>query len=150
MLDKKNIEDILALTPMQEGMFFHYLKEPENDHYFEQLSLEISGEIKEEFFEKAWNFVIKTNEMLRTVFRWEKMDSPAQVVLKQHNPDLGFFDLSAIENHVEQQKQLKKIISEDRKVKFNLREVPFRVILCKLSEKDYHILISNHHMKSKE
>jgi acyl carrier protein len=28
-LDKKNIEDILSLTPMQEGMLFHYLKEPE-------------------------------------------------------------------------------------------------------------------------
>jgi hypothetical protein len=43
--DKKNIEDILSLTSMQEGMLFHYLKEPKSDHYFEQLSLEISGEI---------------------------------------------------------------------------------------------------------
>jgi len=33
--DKKGIQDILALTPMQEGMLFHYLKEPEGDLYFE-------------------------------------------------------------------------------------------------------------------
>ncbi len=26
-LIKKNIQDILALTPMQEGMLYHYLKE---------------------------------------------------------------------------------------------------------------------------
>ncbi|MGD2085113.1 MAG: amino acid adenylation domain-containing protein [Candidatus Aminicenantes bacterium] len=145
-LDKKNIEDILALTPMQEGMLFHYLKYPENEHYFEQLSLEISGQIDKEHFEKAWNFVTETNEMLRTVFRWEKVDKPAQVVLKQHNPEVRFFDLSAIENHVEQQKQLEKIKLQDRKAKFNLREVPFRIILCKLSDKDYHIIISNHHI----
>ena len=44
-LDKKNIENIAALTPLQEGMLFHYLKDPKNDIYFEQLSLDISGEI---------------------------------------------------------------------------------------------------------
>lgn len=31
----KDIEDIVALTPLQEGMLFYYLKDPENDHYFE-------------------------------------------------------------------------------------------------------------------
>ena len=72
-LNKKNIEDIFGLTPMQEGMLFHYLKDPDNDHYFEQLSLEISGEIDPEIFEKTWNFVIESNEMLRTVFRWENV-----------------------------------------------------------------------------
>lgn len=27
-IDKDNIEDILALTPMQEGILFSYLKDP--------------------------------------------------------------------------------------------------------------------------
>ncbi|UCH93180.1 MAG: hypothetical protein JSV88_23245 [Candidatus Aminicenantes bacterium] len=67
--DRKNIEDILALTPMQEGILFHYLKNPGDNHYFEQLSLNISGEINRQFFEKAWNWVIEANEMLRVVFR---------------------------------------------------------------------------------
>ena len=83
-LDNKNIEDILALTPMQEGMLFHYLKDPNSDYYFEQLSLEISGEIDVEIFQKAWNFVIGTNEMLWVVFRWEKLENPIQVILRGH------------------------------------------------------------------
>jgi iturin family lipopeptide synthetase B len=145
-LNKKNIEDIFALIPMQEGMLFHYLKDPKEDHYCEQLNLKITGEFNLEGFKKAWDFVVQGNDMLRTFFRWEKLDSPAQVVLKQHNPDLGFFDLSDIENHAKQQKQLEKIKLEDRKEKFDLRQVPFRVILCKVSEKDYHIVISNHHI----
>jgi hypothetical protein len=76
----KDIEDIATLTPLQEGMLFHYLKDPENDHYFEQLSLEVSAKIDVEIFEKAWNAVIETNKMLRTSFRWEKLNKPAQNV----------------------------------------------------------------------
>jgi len=31
-----------------------------------------------------------------------------------------------------------------------LREIPFRVLLCKVSDRDYRMIINNHHMKSKE
>ena len=49
-LDKQDIENILALTPLQEGMLFHYLQDPRSGLYFEQLSLEISGEIDVQLF----------------------------------------------------------------------------------------------------
>ncbi len=97
-LDKNNIIDVLPLTPMQEGMFFHYLKIPENNSYFEQLSLEISGEIDGEIFQKAWNFVVETNEMLRTVFRWEKLGKPIQIILNEHKCKVIFHDLSGKDN----------------------------------------------------
>ncbi len=66
-LNPKRIENVLALTPLQEGILFHYLKNPGSDYYFEQLCLDISGEIDVRHFEKAWNMVIETNEMLRTI-----------------------------------------------------------------------------------
>jgi hypothetical protein len=93
-MDKKNIEDIVALTPMQDGMLFHYLKEPEMDYYFEQLCLDISGKIDFSLFEQAWNRVIERNEMLRTLFRWEKMKAPAQIILKQYRLKPAYIDLS--------------------------------------------------------
>ncbi|MDQ1353286.1 MAG: hypothetical protein QG657_3592, partial [Acidobacteriota bacterium] len=40
-LNPKRIANILALTPVQEGMLFHYLQDPQSELYFEQLSLEI-------------------------------------------------------------------------------------------------------------
>ncbi|HLP57950.1 MAG TPA: condensation domain-containing protein, partial [Candidatus Deferrimicrobium sp.] len=79
-LDPNQIENIIALTSLQEGMLFHYLQVPQSQLYFEQLSLEISGEIDVSHFEKAWQVVIETNEMLRTVFRWEKVENPVQIV----------------------------------------------------------------------
>jgi amino acid adenylation domain-containing protein len=144
-LDKENIEDILALTPIQEGLLFHYLKAPGSDLYFEQLNLEISGRINIEHFERACNVVIENNEMLRTVFRWETVKNPSGVILKKHLLNPFFFDLSNKDNS-EKQKALEKIKTADREKPFDLQEVPFRVTLCKLASKRYLMIISNHHI----
>ena len=108
-IDKKDIEDVIALTPMQEGMLFDYFKEPVSDLYFEQLSLEISGKIDKQKFAAAWNFVIDTNEILRTVFRWEKLENPVQIILKEHKIQLKYYDFSN-KNLDEKQKWLEKIV----------------------------------------
>lgn len=144
-LDKGNIEDIIALTPMQEGILFHYLKEPESDYYFEQLSLEISGRVDIDCFEQAWNFVIETNEMLRTEFRWEKLKSPTQIVLKDHTLTLRYHDFSNVDIG-EKTGQIEEIKAKERKETFDLREVPFHVTLCKVEEDKYEMIIGNHHI----
>ncbi|MCP4151900.1 MAG: AMP-binding protein, partial [bacterium] len=159
---KKNIANILALTPMQQGMLFHYLKEPTSGLYFEQLTLELStlelstlelstlelsGCVEKKLFEKAWNTVIQTNEMLRTQFRWEKIKNPVQVVLKQHHIKPRYYDSQ--EHHREQNRQtgwLEEIKTKDRKEGFDLQEVPFRVTLCKHETNRHTLIISNHHI----
>jgi tyrocidine synthetase-3 len=144
-LNKKNIEDIFALTPIQQGMLFHYLKDPNSDPYFEQLSLEIWGEIDRDIFAKAWNFVIESNEMLRTIFRWKNVEHPIQIVLKQYKLQPLFFDLFGKQED-ERKKLLSQIKLKDRKTKFNLQEVPFRVMLCRREKDKYEMIISNHHI----
>ncbi|MCK5055222.1 MAG: amino acid adenylation domain-containing protein, partial [Candidatus Aminicenantes bacterium] len=154
-INRQKIEDILALTPLQEGMLFHYLRDPDSDLYFEQLCLQISGVVDADIIKKAWNFVIASNEMLRTVFRWKKMKKPVQMVLKEHQPELNFFDLSRDEpekNEKIKQKLSKEVYStaeiksEDRREKFDLEQVPFRVTLCKIAKDKYEMVISNHHI----
>jgi non-ribosomal peptide synthetase component F len=144
-INSKSIENILALTPMQEGMLFHYLKAPRGELFFEQLSLEISGEISVDHFEKAWNSVTANNEMLRTVFHWEKLEKPVQISLKEHQCSVIFYDLSDKESG-RKKRALEEIKNKDRHEAFDLHRVPFRVILCKLAEKQYEVIISNHHI----
>ncbi|MGD2089482.1 MAG: amino acid adenylation domain-containing protein [Candidatus Aminicenantes bacterium] len=144
-LDKKIIRDIYALTPMQEGMLYHYLKNPVTQHYFEQLSLEICGEINPVFFEKAWNLVVNSNEVLRTVFRWEKLAKPTQVVLGTYRCQMEIHDLCST-NGSGKGNRLIEIKEKDRKKGFDLQEVPFRVILCKTAENKYCLIISYHHI----
>ena len=144
-LDKRNIEDMLALTPMQQGMLFHYLKQPEGDQYFEQLCLQISGVIDEAAFDRAWDHVVKANGALRTVFRWEKLNKPVQIVLKEYKTRTFKHDLTG-EADGAKEKLLKQILDEDRSAGFDLREVAFRVTLCRLESNKYQMIISNHHI----
>ncbi|MDQ1350148.1 MAG: hypothetical protein QG657_449, partial [Acidobacteriota bacterium] len=144
-LDPKHIENVLALTPLQEGILFHYLQDPQSEVYFAQLCLEISGEIDMSSFENAWNTVIETNEMLRTVFRWEKLEKPSQIILKEHKCKVIFYDLS--DNGVFQKvKASEETKDRDRRETFDLHQVPFRITLCKMDEKKYEMIISNHHI----
>ncbi|HLP48552.1 MAG TPA: condensation domain-containing protein, partial [Candidatus Kapabacteria bacterium] len=125
-LNPQYIEDIIALTPLQEGMLFHYLQDPGSRLYCEHLNLEISGPIDRPLFENAWQAVTQTNEMLRTVFRWEKLAKPSQIVLKEHQCRVIFYDLSAKDN-CQKKTALEEIKMNDRRAGFNLHEVPFRV-----------------------
>jgi iturin family lipopeptide synthetase B len=144
-LNKKNIRDIFALTPMQEGILFHYLKDPGKEYYFQQLSLEISGKINKKRFEKAWNFVAAANEMLRAVFQWEKLENPIQIILKKHKIQPIYHDLSDKTGN-QAKKHLEEIKTRDKKVKFDLTSVPFRITLCKLGSQTHIIIISYHHI----
>jgi amino acid adenylation domain-containing protein len=144
-VDRESIQDITALTYLQEGILFHYLKNPGSNHYFEQLSLNISGEIDAALLEKALNFVVETNEMLRTLFRWENMKNPVQIVLKKHLIKPKHYDFSHIDSS-EKNKRIEEIKIKDRKEQFDLRKIPFRIALCKIQEDRYEIIVSNHHI----
>jgi amino acid adenylation domain-containing protein len=148
--DKKEIQDIFALTPSQEGMLLHYLKEPGNDVYVAQLAIHLSGWIDTELFEKAWNRVVANNDMLRARFRWEGVAEPLQVIMKKQDLFPIYHDLSKeIKGEIKGDrhlKNLKKILEKDRKAGFDLRNTPFRVMLCGLAENVYTMVISNHHI----
>lgn len=140
-----NIEDILALTPVQDETLYHYLYNPGSRMDVRQLCLEMSGRIEFELFREAWQWVVNTNEMLRTVFRWDDVKKPMQLVLKEHRPGLRYFDLTIGDESLED------ILNKDRDEKFELQDVPFRVTLCKLAEigteqYKYGMIITNHHI----
>jgi amino acid adenylation domain-containing protein len=145
MPSRKDVEEILSLTPLQEGMLFHYLKSPDDNLYFEQLCLNLSGEIDSGHFRRAWEMVTDTNEMLRTVFRWKKLKRPVQIVLKSHPIQIRYHDISS-SPAAEREQRLKEIKVRDREATFDLQQVAFRVTLCKEAEDRYYIIISNHHI----
>ncbi len=144
-LTPKNIEDILAVTPMQASMLFHYFSQPESGIYHEQICYKLKGKIQSEYLKTAWNFVARNNEMLRTVFRWDGIRFPVQIILKEHIIPFKEYDLSDL-NDEERQIQIENIRLEDRKKRVDIVAEPFRVILCRLTECEYEMIVNTHHV----
>lgn len=144
-IDEKAVEDIYSLTPMQEGMLFHYLKTPAGSLYVDQLCLELSGEIKTDIFQSAWKTVQSTNETLRTVFRWEGVKEPVQIVLNQPDLELKILQLSVTDS-IQLEEDLEEIKKNDRQRGFDLREVPFRVTLVCRAKRRCTMIVTNHHI----
>ena len=144
-LPRDNVQAIIELTPTQEGLLFHYLQAPESTQYHTQLCLELAGSVDQQHFQQAWGHVVQSNEMLRTVFRWQGIQKPVQIVLKQTDLCFNAIDFSHVELS-QQHTLLEEMKLADRLQRFNLLEVPLRITLCKLSASRFMVVLSNHHI----
>ncbi len=142
---KSAVEDILPLTPMQESMLFQYLKNPNSEEYFQQLTLYLYGELEVEGFKKAWCTVAQRNEALRSVIKWENLNQPVQVVFKEQRLKIREYDFSCIDEGTWREKVV-KMAQEDRWEGLDIEKEPFRISLLKMPEHNYAVIISGHHI----
>src|SRR5689334_18807425 len=68
------------LSPMQQGMLFHHLKEPHTGVDIEQLVIHLPEAIDPARLQTAWNWLAQRHEILRTRFVWEGVEQPQQEV----------------------------------------------------------------------
>ncbi|MFD2882351.1 condensation domain-containing protein [Paenibacillus rhizoplanae] len=86
------------------------------------------------------------NDIFRTVFMYEELERPLQIVLKKRNPLIVFEDYTGltedeIKHHVERFKQ------SDRERGFDLtKDVLLRMAILKTGESRYEIVWSHHHI----
>lgn len=146
-LDKRNVQAILGLSSMQEAMLFHHLSDPGSDLHVEQVCLVLNGDVDENFFKRAWDRVVQANDALRTVFRWEDIKKPVQVVLNEHQPEVRCLDFDGKPgNRQTALDTVERLIAQDKQEKFDLTLVPFRVSLARLGQEQTAMLISYHHI----
>src|SRR5215469_5867359 len=82
-MKKNKIEAIYPLSPMQQGMLFHCLDNGYSGIYFEQVNYILQGSLDIEGFKKAWQRVMDRHTVLRTLFTWENLENPLQLVQRQ-------------------------------------------------------------------
>ncbi|HHJ52558.1 MAG TPA: non-ribosomal peptide synthetase, partial [Caldithrix abyssi] len=142
----KNIEAIYPLSPLQQGMLFHYVYNPQSATYFEQFSAKFKGHIDPEIFEYAWKAVVRRHSALRTSFVWKKLDRMLQVVHRDVDVSVNFLDWRDVPEN-DQPKRLEKFAAEDRQKGFNLAKAPLlRFFLIRLKDDLYQFLWSFHHL----
>ena len=116
-MKKQDIENILPLTPIQEGILFHAIQNPGNDVYYEQYNCTLKGNLGIEEFKNAWQSVIDRHSVLRTQFLWENKDKPLQIIRKKADLNFHFHDFTNYSVN-EQNGQVESLIKQDERIGF--------------------------------
>lgn len=88
------VEDIYALSPVQEGMLFHSLLDAASPAYYQFIRYDVTGTFSPTVLRLALQKLVQQHDALRTKFIYKNLSRPAQVVLSQRNAEFTWFDLS--------------------------------------------------------
>ncbi len=146
MKKTEQLVDVYRLSPMQEGMLFHALRDKGSHAYFEQTLFTLRGDIDKELLEESFNRLIGRYDILRTVFHFENLKLPLQVVLKERRLKMDYRDISHLEDH-KKGARLKVLCRKDRERGFDLsKDLLTRISLFKTGPGMYKLLWSCHHI----
>ncbi|SDU98318.1 non-ribosomal peptide synthetase [Pseudomonas mucidolens] len=143
-VNPRDIADLYPLSPMQQGILFHTLHEPDGPAYTNQLRVDVQ-QLDAERFRAAWQQTLDAHDILRTAFVWPpEMSAPVQIVLGSVPMPLVIHDWQGRAN-LEQ--ALDQLAAEDLDAGFQLDRAPLlRVILVRTGASTYHLIYTSHHI----
>ncbi|MEV6860368.1 amino acid adenylation domain-containing protein [Streptosporangium subroseum] len=141
------LEDVLPLTPLQEGMFFHAAYDDDGvDVYQAQCVLALAGRLEPEVLRSAAASLVRRYPVLRSGFRLRKTGEPIQVVYREVPLNWSEVDLSDLDAEV-RDRRLGELVAADWVARFDLGRPPLlRFTLVKLAADEYRLVLTNHHI----
>ncbi|WP_387468472.1 condensation domain-containing protein, partial [Photorhabdus sp. RM323S] len=116
-----NIQDIYALSPLQDGILFHHLLANEGDPYLLTGQMVFANRALLDRYLAAMQQVVNRHDILRTAFVWQGLSGPAQVVWRQATLSVTELTLDPAEGPVSE--QLNRRFAP-RHYRFNLSKAP--------------------------
>ncbi len=145
-MNSRSVEDIYPLSPMQQGMLFHTLLDPEAGTYIEQTCCILRGQVRSDIFRRAWQQMVDRHTILRTGFVWEGVATPLQVVYRHVDLPFRYEDWRTLPTE-EQQARLEAMLAEDRARGFDLASAPLmRLSLVRIADDAWHFSWVHHHL----
>ncbi|MHC8402027.1 amino acid adenylation domain-containing protein [Pseudomonas sp. MDT1-17] len=130
------LEDLYPLSPMQQGMLFHTLYEPEVGAYISQLRLDIQG-LDPLRFAQAWQTALERHDILRSSFHWQGLDTAHQAIVRQVALPLEVLEATDTDD----------LADAERALGFELGSAPlFRLKLVRTGANDWHLVYTSHHI----
>ncbi|MCL2426256.1 MAG: amino acid adenylation domain-containing protein [Oscillospiraceae bacterium] len=141
---KNKMEKIYALTPMQEGMLYHYNVDSHDKSYHTQAAFWIHEDIDGSIMRQALDILSFKHEALRTLFAIPKTSgAPKQVVVE--NKPIEFIEMHA-DSEIEAE-TIDKVIQDDLSRGFDLQKDSLvRLINVKCSSSRDLLILSSHHI----
>ncbi|MBL1266032.1 non-ribosomal peptide synthetase [Candidatus Methylomicrobium oryzae] len=141
-VEHRRIEDLYPLSPLQQGILFHALREPEANLYVTQLAVDLIG-VDADRFIRAWREVSNRHEILRSGFFWQG-EASLQAVWREAEIPVAWLDWrSAAFNEDE----LTALAQADYARGFDLARPPLqRLTLVGLPRERTRLIWTNHHL----
>jgi amino acid adenylation domain-containing protein/non-ribosomal peptide synthase protein (TIGR01720 family) len=140
-----NVEDVYELSPLQEGMFYHWLSDEFGSLYFGQVSYRVKSnglDIKK--IRRAYDSLIARHGMLRTSFSSDYAGRFLQIVRKKVTSN---FTYEHIENYEDKQAYVNYVKQKDTDKGFDLRgPSQMRMHIINLNDGEYEFIWSHHHI----
>ncbi|MER8072091.1 amino acid adenylation domain-containing protein, partial [Streptomyces sp. NPDC094034] len=146
-MKRSRIEDILPLSPLQEGLLFHAQFDDEAaDTYVVQLVISLRGTVDGAALRTAVNEVLTRHANLRVGIQHRKTGQPVQLVMRDVEVPWQDIDLTHLA-HEQRAAELERLLTEDRGRRFDLSQAPLiRCALVRMAEDDYRFVWANHHI----
>jgi non-ribosomal peptide synthetase component F len=142
----KNVEDMYALSPMQQGMLFHVRSAPGSAQYFVQWMCVLKGILNIDAFEQVWQVIVNRHPSLRTIFLWEGLAEPIQVVRREAVLPWEMEDWRELSADA-QDERLQQRLMADQQRGFDLAHAPLmRIRIIRTGDQAHQIIWSFHHL----
>ncbi|MFF7192000.1 condensation domain-containing protein, partial [Streptomyces sp. NPDC008222] len=147
MTGRPRIQDILPLSPFQEGLLFHSLFDPtDTDVYTVQWAFDLKGTLDAAALRAAAETVLRRHPNLRASFRQRKSGEPVQVIPTEVPLPWQEIDLSA-QGREEAERAAARLLVEDRTTRFDPARPPLlRFTLIRLASDLHRLVFINHHL----
>jgi amino acid adenylation domain-containing protein len=140
-----SIEAAFPLTPLQEGMLYHTLREPAAGVYHAHCLATLEGTLEEAHFQHAWQLAAHRHAALRTFFAWEGRERPLQVVRSEVELEFTWLDWREV-SPADQETRWSALLEADRQRGFDLSMAPLmRFMLARTGERRHLFAWAIHH-----
>ncbi|WP_034893918.1 non-ribosomal peptide synthetase [Gillisia sp. Hel_I_29] len=150
VLNKEDdLEDVYRLSPLQEGIYYHWLSGGINSSvYFEQMSYRLEGEhLDIESLRLSYDLLVSRHAILRTSFSNDYAGESLQIVRKSVSSNFVYEKADAFKSREDQESYLQEYRKLDRDRGFDLGAgSQMRLTIVQLSPSSYEFIWSHHHI----
>ncbi|KAF9399972.1 hypothetical protein BGX21_005210 [Mortierella sp. AD011] len=139
-----NIQDIYALSPLQDGILFHHVMASKGDPYLLVTKMSFDSKDILDRYLSAVQKVVDRHDILRTAIVWEKLSTPAQVVLRHAKLSITELALDPADGDILD--QLAKL-TDPREHRIDLSQAPLiRFVMAQDVNGKWMVITHLHHL----
>ncbi|MFD9728883.1 amino acid adenylation domain-containing protein [Streptomyces sp. NPDC059072] len=139
--------DVLPLSPLQEGLFFHSAFDTgAMDAYTGQIVLTLTGALDEDTLRASCDRLLRRHTALRSAFTDQGLDGPAQIVVESVEVPWEAVDLGGL-GAADREREWQRLLAADRARRFDLERPPLvRFTLVRFGAAEHRLVMTNHHI----